>query len=90
MSPLDIEKTRGSNLYLQLYQNIEREIINGSLRPGDIVVFKIPRSGYHTGIYIGQNNFIHSPKPRARVRIESLSVNYWNRYYVTARRVARR
>ena len=35
MSPLDIEKTRGSNLYLQLYQNIEREIINGSLRPGD-------------------------------------------------------
>ena len=53
-------------------------------------VFRIPRSGYHTGIYVGQNSFIHSPKPRARVRIESLSVNYWDRYYVTARRVARR
>lgn len=65
-------------------------ITRGNLRPGDIVVFKIPRSGYHTGIYIGQSNFVHSPRPRARVRIESLNVNYWNRYYVTARRVARR
>lgn len=66
-----------------------RRVKRGNLRPGDIVVFKIPRSGYHTGIYIGQNNFIHSPKPRARVRIESLAVDYWDRYYVTARRVAR-
>ena len=67
-----------------------QRIRRGNLRPGDIVVFRIPRSGYHTGIYIGQNNFVHSPKPRARVRIESLSVRYWDRYYVTARRVARR
>lgn len=70
--------------------SVGQRISRGSLRPGDIVVFRIPRSGYHTGIYIGQNNFIHSPKPRARVRIESLSVNYWDRYYVTARRVTRR
>ncbi len=70
--------------------SVGRRISRNSLRPGDIVVFRIPRSGYHTGIYIGQNNFVHSPKPRARVRIESLSVNYWNRYYVTARRVTRR
>ena len=67
-----------------------QRISRGNLRPGDIVVFKIPRSGYHTGIYVGQNSFVHSPKPRARVRIESLSVNYWDRYYVTARRVTRR
>ena len=60
------------------------------LRPGDIVVFKIPRSGYHTGIYIGQDKFIHSPKPRTKVRIESLSVSYWKKNFLTARRVARR
>ena len=70
--------------------NAGQRISRNSLRPGDIVVFRIPRSGYHTGIYIGQTNFVHSPKPRARVRIESLSVNYWDRYYVTARRVTRR
>ena len=67
-----------------------QRISRGNMRPGDIVVFKIPRSGYHTGIYVGQNSFVHSPKPRARVRIESLSVNYWDRYFVTARRVTRR
>ncbi len=70
--------------------SVGQRIPRSSLRPGDIVVFRIPRSGYHTGIYIGQNNFVHSPKPRSRVRIESLSVNYWDRYYVTARRVTRR
>ena len=70
--------------------SVGQRISRGNLRPGDIVVFKIPRSGYHTGIYVGQNSFVHSPKPKARVRIESLSVNYWDRYYVTARRVTRR
>ena len=70
--------------------SVGQRISRGNLRPGDIVVFKIPRSGYHTGIYVGQNSFVHSPKPRARVRIESLSVNYWDRYFVTARRVVRR
>ncbi len=61
----------------------------GDLRPGDIVVFRIPRSGYHTGIYIGQNNFVHSPKPRTKVRVESLNLDYWNRYYVSGRRIVR-
>lgn len=65
-------------------------VSRNALRPGDIVVFRIPRSGYHTGIYIGQDKFIHSPRPRAKVRIESLSVDYWKKYFVTARRVARR
>jgi hypothetical protein len=41
-------------------------------------------------IYIGQDKFIHSPRPRAKVRIESLSIDYWKKYFVTARRVARR
>jgi len=64
------------------------KIKRSEMRPGDIVVFKIPWSGYHTGIYIGQNRFIHSPKPRTRVRVESLSNAYWNKRFVTARRVA--
>lgn len=61
-----------------------------NLRPGDIVVFRIPRSGYHTGIYTGKNNFVHSPKPRAKVRVESLNTSYWRRYYVSGRRIVRR
>lgn len=65
-----------------------KSIPKKSLLPGDIVVFRIPRTGYHTGIYVGQNSFVHSPRPKSRVRIESLSLDYWNKYYVTARRVA--
>ena len=67
-----------------------QSVKRSALRPGDIVVFKTSWTGYHTGIYIGQDKFIHSPRPRAKVRIESLSIDYWKKYFVTARRVARR
>ena len=60
------------------------------LLPGDIVVFKIPWSGYHTGIYLGQGRFVHSPRPRTTVRVESLSTGYWKKAFVSGRRVARR
>ena len=65
-------------------QSIERS----ALRPGDIVVFKTSWTGYHTGIYLGQGRFVHSPKPRTRVRIDSLQQEYWKDHYVTGRRVA--
>jgi cell wall-associated NlpC family hydrolase len=34
-------------------------------KPGDLVVFKYKgyKSAYHVGIYIGDGNMIHSPKP---------------------------
>ena len=65
-------------------QSIERS----ALRPGDIVVFKTSWTGYHTGIYLGQGRFVHSPKPRTRVRIDSMQQEYWKDHYVTGRRVA--
>ncbi len=64
-----------------------QKVTRGELRPGDIVVFKTSWAGYHTGIYLGQNRFIHSPKPRSRVRIDSLEHEYWSKHFVTARRV---
>jgi cell wall-associated NlpC family hydrolase len=65
-----------------------REVQPQHLLPGDIVVFKIWWSGYHTGIYLGQGRFVHSPRPRTRVRIESLSSPYWKKAFVSGRRVA--
>ncbi|MBR4423007.1 MAG: C40 family peptidase [Mailhella sp.] len=60
-----------------------------SLLPGDVLVFKTPR-GYHSGIYVGNNSFVHSPNPRKRVRVETLAAGtYYDKYYMTARRVAR-
>jgi cell wall-associated NlpC family hydrolase len=45
------------------------------------------RAYSHVGIYVGDGKFIHSPKPGAEVRIESLAAAYWNRRFDGARRV---
>lgn len=60
-----------------------------ALLPGDIVVFKIPWSGFHTGVYLGKGRFVHSPRPRTRVRVESLDSGYWRKNFAGGRRVAR-
>ncbi len=65
------------------------KVSRGSLRPGDIIVFRTPR-GYHSGIYVGNNSFVHSPNRRKTVRVETLAEGtYYDRYYMTARRVSR-
>ena len=66
-------------------QTIERT----ELEPGDLVFFNTLRHAFsHVGIYVGDGKFIHAPKPGARVRIEDMSVSYWNRRFNGARRVA--
>lgn len=65
-----------------------REVRPPHLLPGDIVIFKTSWTGYHSGIYLGQGKFVHSPRPRTKVRVESLSSGYWQKKFVSARRVA--
>ncbi|MES2947573.1 MAG: C40 family peptidase [Pseudomonadota bacterium] len=66
-------------------QKIER----ADLQPGDLVFFNTMRRAFsHVGIYVGEGKFIHSPKPGAEVRVESMSVAYWARRFDGARRVA--
>ena len=57
------------------------------MRAGDIVAFRHPRRGYHTGIYVGDGKFIHSPHKRTRVRINSLDDPYFKSTFLGARRV---
>lgn len=57
------------------------------MRAGDIVAFRHPKRGYHTGIYVGDGKFIHSPRKRTRVRINSLSDPYFRQTLLGARRV---
>lgn len=57
------------------------------LRLGDIVAFRHPRRGYHTGIYMGGGKFIHSPRARRPVSYDSLDAPYFSRTYLGARRV---
>lgn len=37
---------------------------------------------------MGEGKFIHSPKPGAEVRVESMGVSYWQSRFDGARRVA--
>ncbi len=63
-------------------------IDKSDLQPGDLVFFNTLRRAFsHVGIYVGEGKFIHAPKPGAEVRVESLSVGYWQRRFDGARRV---
>ncbi|WP_372828066.1 C40 family peptidase [Polaromonas sp.] len=65
-------------------ENIDKK----DLQPGDLVFFNTLRRTFsHVGIYVGDGKFIHSPKPGAEVRVESMGVAYWAHRFDGARRV---
>jgi cell wall-associated NlpC family hydrolase len=75
---------RRANEQAAATQKIERN----ELQPGDLVFFNTLRRTFsHVGIYIGNNKFIHSPKPGAQVRVEDMGVPYWATRFDGARRV---
>ena len=65
-------------------ESIERT----ELKPGDLVFFNTMKHAFsHVGIYVGDNKFIHSPRPGYGVRVEDMRQAYWERRYNGARRV---
>jgi cell wall-associated NlpC family hydrolase len=75
---------RRANEQAAATQRIEQR----DLQPGDLVFFNTMRRAFsHVGIYIGDNKFIHSPKPGAQVRVEDMGVKYWSARFDGARRV---
>lgn len=79
---VDLPRTaREQSAVGQKINNIE------DMREGDIVAFRHPKRGYHTGIYIGDGKFVHSPRKRSVVRISSLDEPYFNSTLLGARRV---
>ena len=68
----------------------EGESVNRSeLQKGDLVFFNTRGARFsHVGIYIGNNKFVHAPRTGAVVRVEDMSVSYWNKRYNGARRLA--
>ncbi len=64
------------------------EVDRDELRPGDLVFFNTMRKAFsHVGIYLGDGQFVHSPRSGGRVRIEDLRDSYWIRRFNGARRV---
>ena len=67
------------------------KVDRGALQPGDIVIFLngFKSSIGHSGIYIGGNQFIHASSGGGKVMISSLSENYYNARFYSARRVVK-
>ncbi len=59
------------------------------LQPGDLIFFSFAGNGIisHVGIYIGNNQMIHSPKTGDTVKITDISTSYWQSRFVTAKRI---
>jgi cell wall-associated NlpC family hydrolase len=63
-------------------------VSRNDLKPGDLVFFRPPGKKEHVGIYLGKGEFVHASATRG-VTISRMELNYWRRYYWTARRVLR-
>ena len=58
------------------------------LEPGDLVFFTTTGPGpTHVGIAIGGDQFVHAPSERGVVRVEQLSVEYWSKRFLGAKRL---
>ncbi len=67
---------------------VGKRVLSKHARPGDIIVFRTGRSrtGLHTGIYVGNNKFIHSPRSGKSIRIDTINT-YWKPRLISVRRL---
>ncbi|MEK0362774.1 C40 family peptidase [Pseudomonas sp. CBC3] len=66
------------------------KVARSELEPGDLVFFNDRGRGRvsHAGIYIGDDQFIHSSSSRSGgVRVDSLNDKYWRASFMQAKRV---
>lgn len=67
--------------------NVGMKVTRDELEPGDLVFFRT-RRGWHVGMYVGDDSFIHAPNRRKTVSVSPLfSDAYWRRAFVGARRI---
>jgi lipoprotein Spr len=57
------------------------------LKAGDLVFFQTGPNRKHVGVYIGDSLFIHASSSEC-VTVSTLTDNYWQEHFITARRVA--
>lgn len=69
--------------------NQTKRITKASLEIGDIIFFnsRVSPSGWHCGIFIGNNKFVHASNRREGVIISDLSSYPYNRSYKGAGRL---
>jgi peptidoglycan DL-endopeptidase CwlO len=67
---------------------VGNEVDQEDIRPGDLVFFSTVAPGAsHVGIAIDNDEFVHAPSSRGVVRVERLTLPYWQRRFIGARRL---
>ena len=66
-------------------QNVGKE----GLQTGDLIFFATNGGSQvsHAGIYVGEGRFVHAPATGGTVKLDSLSKAYWQKAYLSAKRV---
>ncbi|MGL5693108.1 MAG: NlpC/P60 family protein [Peptostreptococcaceae bacterium] len=69
--------------------NYGTTVSRSNLKAGDLIFFSTNGSGNvsHVGIYIGNGEMIHSPKPGSSVQKSSINNSYWSKAYLWSKRV---
>ncbi|MDP1605784.1 MAG: C40 family peptidase [Rhodocyclaceae bacterium] len=81
---LGLSLPRSAHAISQVADRVDR----AELQPGDLVFFNTMRRAFsHVGIYLGDGQFVHSPRAGGRVRIENLGDRYWKRRFDGVRRI---
>lgn len=62
-------------------------VAKSDLQPGDLVFFNTSGGISHVGIYTGNGQMVHSPRPGKSVEVVDINSGYYAQRYVTARRV---
>lgn len=82
---MGLKLPRRSSEIARLGQSIKRT----DLKEGDLVFFNTTGKRFsHVGIYLGDNKFVHAPRTGAVVRVEDMTISYWQKRYNGARRLA--
>ena len=85
MNSVGIDVAR--DIYSQ--EDAGEEVAFEDMQPGDLIIFT--DSGMtgpgHTGIYIGDDEFIHAANPSKGVRTDSVYSSYYNPRIITIRRL---
>ena len=65
------------------------EVARDALRLGDLVFFKRSQTKRpaHVGIYIGNDQFIHSSTTKRKIRVDSLNTRYFSARFIGGRRI---
>ncbi|MGB5156277.1 C40 family peptidase [Desulfobacterium sp. N47] len=77
---------------IKLPRDTQHQVLAGTpvnkndLRAGDLVFFIPPGMKGHVGIYLGNGEFAHTSS-RKGVMVSMLSDPYWNKHYLTSRRI---